>query len=309
MKQLFWLLTTVFALTTNLRAQETTDTIPKTWEDYWKVQGRVYVHVSQGAQFNWAKGGDNIFSSLIKTQIKANYKKDNHLWDNQLNWNYGFLFIGVPENKSIDYRTSDDYVELNSSYGYKATGAFYYNMLFNFKSQFLPGYKYPNDSIKVSNFLSPAYLIFSLGVNYKPNENLKIMLSPLTSKTTLVVKESEVDETKFGLQRGERVYKEIGAYLTFYQKLKVIEQITMENELTLFSNYGNHPENIDVELKSLFHFKITKNIKTLISLHFIYDDDALIPVNKYENGVYHQIGYTKGLQFQEKIMLGIGIDF
>ena len=290
-------------------AQEKSDSLELNWKDYWSIQGRVYIYMSQGAQFNWAKGGDNIFSSLTKTQLKAKYKNKKQIWDNQLNWNYGFLFVGVPEDQSIDYRTSDDYLELNSSYGYEATGKFYYNVLFNFKTQFLPGYKYPNDSVKVSNFLSPAYIIFSLGMNYKPNEMFKLMLSPLTSKTTLVVRESEVDETKFGLNKGERIYKEIGAYLTFFYKAKIIEQISVENTLTLFSNYEHNPENIDFELKSDFHFKITKNIKALFSLHFIYDDDALIPVNDFDNGVYKQVGYTKGLQFQEKIMLGVGIDF
>jgi len=309
MKKILFLVILFFTITLKLWAQDNLDTISRADSSYWITDGRVYMYMTQGAQFNWAKGGDNIFSALTKTQFQAKYKKDKSIWDNLLKWNYGFLFVGVPEDHSIDYRTSDDYFELNSSYGYKAKGDFYYNMLFNFKTQFLPGYKYPNDSVKVSNFLSPAYIIFSLGVNYKPNENFKLMVSPLTSKTTLVVRESEVDETKFGLKKGERIYKEIGAYVTLSYKFMVIDEIALENELTLFSNYEVNPENIDFELKTNLNFKITKNIKSLISFHFIYDDDALIPVNSYENGVYKQIGYTKGLQFQEKIMVGIGLDF
>ncbi len=290
-------------------AQVQADSLNLNWKDYWTLTGKTYVYISQGAQVHWAKGGDNVFSSLAKTEVKTKYKKNNQIWDSQINWNYGFLFVGLPQDKTIQYRTTDDYIELNSSYGYKATGKFYYNALFNFKTQFLPGYKYPNDSIKVSNFLSPAYIIFSVGINYKPNEIFKLMISPLTSKTTLVVKDGDVDETKFGLKEGERIYKEIGAYLTLYQKIKLYENISLENNLTLFSNYEKHPENIDVELKSDFNFKINKYVKALISLHFIYDDDASIPINKLENGEYKQIGYTKGLQFQEKIMVGVGINF
>ena len=277
--------------------------------DYWSIQGRVYLHISQGAQINWAKGGDNIFSSLLKSEVKAKYKKGKTIWDNQLNWNYGFLFVGVPKEKTIDYITSDDNIELNSSYGYKATGKFYYNAQFNFKTQFLPGYKYPNDSVKVSNFLSPAYIIFSLGLNYKPNEIFSIMVSPITSKTTLVVKEGDVDETKFGLQKGERIYKEIGAYLKFHHKFKLMKDIEVQNDLTLFSNYEYKPENVDVDLKTEVNFIINKNVKALVSLHFIYDDDAAIPVNEFIGGKYEQTGYTKGLQFQEKIMIGVGYNF
>lgn len=209
--------------------------------------------------------------------------------------------------KFIDYRTSDDNIELNSSFGYQAGGDFYYNGLLNFKTQFLPSYKYPSEAI-VSNFLSPAYVIFSIGINYKPSEVLKVMLSPITSKTTLVAK-SEVDETKFGLEEGERLYREIGAYLTFYNKVKLYKDIDVENRLSLFSNYDNNPENIDVELKSDFSFKINKYVKATISFHFIYDDDASIPIESYEEGILQKTTYTKGLQFQEKIMIGIGYEF
>jgi outer membrane receptor protein involved in Fe transport len=201
MRRLFFFIIILFNL--NLFSQVIPDSLRIDWKDYWLVEGRAYLHLSQGAQANWAKGGDNIFSSLIKARVSAKYKKERQIWDNALKWNYGFLFVGVPEDqaKGIEYRTSDDNIELNSSYGYKASGDFYYNALFNFKTQFFPGYKYPNDSVKVSNFLSPAYIVFSLGINYKPNEHFKVMLSPVTFKTTIVVRESEVDETKFGLKK------------------------------------------------------------------------------------------------------------
>jgi len=300
-----------FLLSQSIFAQEETDTLNSNWKDFWTIQGRAYLNLSQGSQFNWANGGDDIFSSLIKTKTKAKYKKGKQIWDNELNWNYGFLFIGVPKNnrKNIEYRTTDDNIELNSSFGYQAKGNFYYNAFFNFKTQFFPAYKYPNDSVVVSNFLSPAYVVFALGINYKPNEMFKLMVSPLTSKTTLVVKESQVDETKFGLKEGERLYRELGAYIRLNSKHNLYENVTLENELVLFSNYEHNPENIDFELKTDLHFKINKNLKALLAIHFIYDDDASIPINEFVDGVYKQTGYTKGLQFQEKIMIGLGFNF
>ncbi len=279
----------------------------------WDVKGQVYFHLSQSAQFNWAKGGENLFSSLMKSKLSAKYKKNKHLWDNSLIWNYGFLLVGNKYKRSIDYRTDDDLFEVHSSYGYKAANKLYYTILFNFKTQFFPSYKYPNDSVKVSNFLSPAYIIFSAGMNFEPNDNFSLMLSPLTSKSTIVIKQGKdplkVDETKYGLKEGERVYKEVGAYLKLKYNAKILKEISVENQLNLFSNYQYKPQNIDVELKSDFHFLINKYLKAIVSLHFIYDDDAQIPVNEYVNGIYKNIGYTKGLQFEEKIMLGIGIEF
>ncbi len=295
-------------LTVLLNGQELADTTSQKETSLWTYKGSVYVHLTQGAQFNWAKGGNNIFSTLTKSKASANYKKEKQIWNNELQWHYGFMLVGIPEDKSIDYRTSDDYIEINSNYGYKAKGKLYYNALFNFKSQWFPGYKYPNDSVKVSHFLSPAYLIFSVGMNYKPNDDFGLMLSPLTSKTTLVAK-TKVDETQYGVKEGERIYREIGAYLKVFYNFKINKDIKTENNLTLFSNYQNHPENLDFELKSDISFQVSKNIKAMISLHFIYDDDAKIPVNKFIKDKYTQIGYTKGLQFQERVMLGLGYEF
>ncbi len=219
-----------------------------------------------------------------------------------------YLFNNVQKSFFLITCFYFNYIEINSNYGYKAKGKLYYNALFNFKSQWFPGYKYPNDSVKVSHFLSPAYLIFSVGMNYKPNDNFGLMLSPLTSKTTLVAK-TKVDETQYGVKKGERIYREIGAYLKMFYNFKINKDIKTENNLTLFSNYQNHPENLDFELKSDISFQVNKNIKAMISLHFIYDDDAKIPVNKFIKEKYTQIGYTKGLQFQERVMLGLGYEF
>lgn len=313
MKNLLLLISGIF-LSSMLWADELPDSLKTEWKDYWTLKGRAYIHVSQGAQFNWAKEGESVFSTLIKTQVDAQYKKDKQIWDNQLKWNYGFLYVGLPKEERLDYRKSDDYFELNSSFGHQATGSFYYNGLFNFKTQFFRGYKYPDKEKTVTNFLSPAYVIFSIGMNYKPNDRLKIMLSPLTSKSTIVAKEGDgkhqVDGTKFGLDEGERILREIGAYLTFYHKVKLYTDVDMENNLTLFSNYEYKPENVDVELKSDINFKVNKYIKAIISLHFIYDDDASIPINEFDdNGVYKGTRSTVGLQFQEKVMIGVGIDF
>ena len=163
----------------------------------------------------------------------------------------------------------------------------------------------------VSAFLSPAYVIFSAGMNYKASDDFNMMLSPLTSKTTIVVKEGAegVDETQYGIKEGERIYREVGAYLKIHYKFNITKEISAENDLTLFSNYQYKPQNLDLDLKSELNFKINKNIKALISLHFIYDDDSKIPyIERNENGE-DVTKYTVGLQFQEKIMIGIGANF
>jgi len=81
---------------------------------------------------------------------------------------------------------TDDKIDFLSKYGRKAFTNFYYTALVNFKTQFSPGYIYPNDSTKISNFLAPAYMLAAVGLNYQPNSYFNAFLAPFTGKLTIV---------------------------------------------------------------------------------------------------------------------------
>ena len=66
-------------------------------------------------------------------------------------------------------RKTDDKIDFLSKYGREAFKNFYYAALFNFKTQWSPGYNYPDVNTKISDFLSPAYILVALGLDYKPN--------------------------------------------------------------------------------------------------------------------------------------------
>ena len=81
---------------------------------------------------------------------------------------------------------TDDRIDLMSRYGRKVFKEFYYAGLLNFKTQFMPGYNYPNDSVKISNFMAPGYLFAAVGLNYIPNQYFNAFISPLTGRMTFV---------------------------------------------------------------------------------------------------------------------------
>ncbi len=56
----------------------------------------------------------------------------------------------------------------------------------SFKTQMTAGYNYPNTEDKISDLLAPEYLLFSLGMDYKPTPGFSLFLSSLTSKNTIV---------------------------------------------------------------------------------------------------------------------------
>ena len=57
-------------------------------------------------------------------------------------------------------------------------------------------YEYSENEKKiVVNFMTPAYFTLSLGLDYKPNENFSLYLSPIAGKWTFVRDTVGIDPT------------------------------------------------------------------------------------------------------------------
>ncbi len=275
-----------------------TDTLP-----HWKIGGIGSFNFSQGVLSNWVEGGENSVSLLTILNIHATYKEKRSVWTNSADYKFGLLKSG----ETGILKKTEDKIELNSKYGFKAIGNWYYSIAANFRTQLFRGYNYPNDSVVVSAFMSPAYWIITLGMDLKVKDKFSLFLSPLTSKTTIVSKTNLVDETKYGLEKGQRIKNEKGAYIKVLYKFKLDENIDVNTRLELFSNYIHNPQNIDINSETTIQMQINKYLSVTLLLHFIYDDDINIPVYKLVNGQKTQVGTTKGLQFKE--IMGIGFSY
>lgn len=189
----------------NLNAQ--TDT------SYWKKGGAVNINFSQVALYNWAAGGENSLAGNSLVSLYANYKRNKSVWDNNIILGYGLLQSG-----ESDIIKNDDKIDLTSKYGYKGGPKWYYSFLLNFKSQFAPGYNFPNDSDIVSEFMSPGYLLLAAGIDYKPNDNFSLFVSPLTGKFTFVLNEKLANAGAYGVAAA--VYDTMGRIITKGDKIK-----------------------------------------------------------------------------------------
>lgn len=264
---------------------QNTDTL-----DGWKTGGIFGLNFSQVSLSNWAAGGESSVSGNSLLSLFARYKKGDNNWDNYLDLGYGIMKQGAD-----DWIKSDDRIEFTSKYGRKAAKDLYYAALINFRSQFAPGYNYPNDSVKISDFFAPAYVIGALGMDYKPNDNFSLFVAPLTAKITYVGDQMLADQGAFGveaaeyeftepdsvkLKNGENMRTEIGGYVRFMYKKQLAENITFQTNLNLFSNYVENPRNIDVNWDNLLSLKVNDFITATISTNLIYDDDIDIQVMK-----------------------------
>ena len=281
----------------NRMRNETSRTIKKeadTSKWNWKTGGLLSMSLAQGSLSNWAAGGDN-FSLTVNGYFNYFffYRKDRHTWDNNIDINLGYV-----QSTSLGSRKNDDRFDYLSKYGYKmdTTGRIYLSTLFNFRSQFFDGYTFSNNVGDLSSsVLSPAYIILSVGFDYKPALNLSVFLSPLTSRSTIITNNALAQKGVYGVPPGKHGLNEIGAFASINYNNAIAKNINYKGRLDLFSNYQSHAQNVDLFMTNLFSFKINKYFSATYSLDMIYDDDIRL---------FGATNTSPGLQ--TKSLIGIG---
>ncbi len=245
------------------------DTIPQVWK-----KGGIYtINLSQGSLSNWAAGGDN-FSISVNSYLglHAFYKKGHHSWDNTFDFNLGYV-----NTTSLGARKNDDRLDILSKYGHRLTEKLNLAGLVNFRSQLFDGYTYSDDKKTFSSaFLSPAYLIVSPGIDWKPDGYFSLFVSPITARWVIVKDDTLSAKGVYGVDSGEHSILEFGAFLTANYLRDLSPNVTYKARLDLFSNYRHNPKNIDVFMTNMLALKISKVFSASWNIDLIYDDDVRI---------------------------------
>ncbi|WP_180335616.1 DUF3078 domain-containing protein [Labilibaculum filiforme] len=253
----------------------------KRYSQKWKLGATVGLSFNQGhVSDSWAGGGESSIATIFTTSGFINYNSGNHTWENKLDVKYGLLKSG-----DNSFRKNEDRIEFNTKYGQKAVKKWYYSALFNLRTQAVRGYTYANDESRTlkSSFFAPAYIIASIGMDYKPKKDFSILLSPIAAKYTIVRDTSLIDQTVFGVDEDKKVKKEVGSYVNIFHKVKFWGDLSLENKLTLYSNYAMKPKNVDVNWELTFLMPINQYLSTKLSTHLISDDDTGSKVQFKEN--------------------------
>lgn len=296
-KIIFALAICIFA--TGLYAQESTEA-----DTLWKFSGTTSLNLSQLSLTNWAAGGDNSLSGNALINLAANYAKDRTSWENTLTLGFGLIKQGDDPT-----RKSDDQIDLASKLGLKAADKWFYTGLLGFKTQFAQGYDNPGDAnrLKISNFMSPAYLNFSLGMDYKPSEVFSLFLSPVASKFTFVLDDELSAAGSFGLDPGQTSRAEFGAYIKMAFKKEILKNVTLDTKVDFFSNYLDQPQHVDVNWDLLLTFSINDYLSASLLTQLIYDYDIKFGTDTTGDG--EPDTFDAKVQFKELFGLGLSYSF
>jgi hypothetical protein len=264
---------------------------------HWKASGDASLNFSQVSLTNWSGGGNNSVAGTFLFKGFLNHIKNKLAWDNTLEMGYGLT-------KQGDYKTakSEDRLMFNSKLGYENGNHWFYSFMVDLKTQFDVGYKDPLvQHVKISDFMSPGYLQFSLGMDYKPTDNFSLFISPITSKLTIILNDSLASTGSYGVDVNRHVREEYGASAKILAKKdNIITNVNTYTRLDLFSSYTNNPENIDIDWEFGFDMKINKYLNALFKTNIIYDDDV-----HYVNDE----GVESGPRIQVKQLFGAGFTY
>jgi hypothetical protein len=264
---------------------------------YWTRGGNASLMFSQAAfNHDWTGGGTNNVAASLALSYAFNYKKDKWAWDTNL-----FVDYGISKLEGDDFsRKTTDRLELSSVLGRQATDTWYYSFFFNFKTQMTDGYNYTSGTnrVLINKLLSPGYVQFGPGMLWKKPDNLKVNIAPATSKITTARKMftsptgTHYKHNFYGVEDDKNIRYELGFALNGYAKFKLMDNVSFENILSLYSNYLDKPENVDLDYTANVVMTINKYLSANFTFQAIYDDDA-----------------AKAFQIREVFGLGVNYKF
>ena len=223
----------------------------------------------------------------------------------------------LPSGDNIPFQKAIDELRLGTKLGFRTSdeSKVYYAADFGFLSQLTPTYRgtteYPgnflsnigeDDALPLAKLFSPAIITLSLGIDYKPNDELSIYYSPFGGKFIIVgdnriaatgvhgnpvTKDSDGNVVSF-----ENVFSQFGSLLKVaYTDKYAGDKITFTSNLALYSNYLKNPQNIDVDWTNEFGYTIIKGLQIAMTLNIFYDDDVLVQITDND-----AVGGTSGLE-------------
>lgn len=223
---------------------------------------------------NWYQGGSNNLTVLF-----------NFLWEVKLNRNfhpnllaeasvsYKLNIHGTPEDSLRNYNISEDLLQFNGKFGFKAWRKWFYTVTTTFKTQFFNSHEVNKRDLKAA-FLSPGELNVGLGMTYNKENKRKTFridasISPLSWNMKTCINR-RIDPATFGIEHGRRVEHEFGSNLEVKMDCRLTYNIRFQSRLFAFTDYSY----LQGDWENTFTFDINRYLSTQLYVHLRYDSST-----------------------------------
>ncbi|MBK9729501.1 MAG: DUF3078 domain-containing protein [Saprospiraceae bacterium] len=298
---------------------------------FWTCNAGIGLDLGQLLNINpYVGSGSNRLGIGGALNYKANYKKELLTWNNDILFNLSTQRIGSGtitngSSEKVPFEKALDLLNLNSNIAYKvnAESAWAYSFDFGFRSQLLNSYidsasnKIYLKELKVGNYnttlasklFSPALITLAPGMKYTKGTKFYAFLSPVAGQILIIADQNianlgihgtalkegstiEFETTKFSFG----ALAKAGYTSVYYKKLNA------NTELSLYSDYLDKPQNIDVVWTNNFGVEVFKGFNIGLKVDLYYDDNKLnsISDSKAIGGV---LGLGKRVNIIEQLLL------
>ncbi len=245
---------------------------------YWVKHGDHTLEAAQNyISDNWNSGGNRNYTIRNAHRLTLNYKKDKVTFDNTMEWRLNLQ--STPADKLHDVNISEDLFRLENILGYRAFNKWSYSTRLETSTKFFNSYPV-NSNQRNSSFLSPLVMDLSIGLGYKLDKNFKsdkrkklsfnLNLSPLSMRYNYV-RDDKVDETRYGVPKGDRALLEIGSQINSNLTFDFNRYMTWTSRFKYFTNY----ERTLVEFENTFAMRFTRLLGATINLNARFDDNVV----------------------------------
>lgn len=265
--------------------------------NFWAFNGDYTMQFMQNSYSkNWYQGGENNYSTRGKLTLRANYNnKQKVKFENTLEMELGFRTNSSDTVHSV--KTSSDLLRYTGKLGLQATKKWYYTLQVVANSQFCRSFG-NNSNVVNSDFLSPANVNVSLGMDYtmnwfKKKLNGTIHLAPLALNYKYCDRDALV--TKHGIEQGKHSLLDYGSTFQVTAAWKFSDNVSWNTRLYGYTTY----KRVDLQWENTVKLRVSKYITAEIYFYPRFDDQSVSRKDK-------ELGY---FQIKEYTSLGFNYSF
>ena len=278
--------------------------------DGWTSKAGIGLDLGQLLNINPYLGAGNSRLGLGGAlNYKANYKKGLFEWKNEILFNFsaektGSGKISSGSDESQPFRKALDLLHLNSNLAFRAneTSPWSYALDLSLRSQLLNSYldsasqliylkeinAGPYNTSLVSKLFSPALITVAPGIQYKKHKDWQIFFAPAAGQLLFIADQDIANLGVHGtdLKEGSTSIYEttkfaLGAFLKTGYSHQYFGKLNVGSELSLFSDYLDEPQHIDVVWMNQWTVELLKGLNIGIRADLYYDHDK---VNSISDG-------------------------
>lgn len=305
--------------------------------DGWNQKAGIGLDLGQLLNINpYVGSGSNRLGLGGALNYKFQFKKSKFSWSNDLLFSLSTQRIGsgtvaAGSKDKLPFEKALDLLTFNSNFAYQIREAspWAYSFDLGLRTQILSSHQdsasskiylkelhvNPYNTNLVSKLFSPALITLAPGIKYTHGKKYYAFLSPVAGQILLVSDQAIANlgihgtKLKDGSSNEYKTSKfALGALAKGGYTNTYFEKLNFNSELSLFSDYLDKPQNIDVVWTNSIGIELFKGLNLNIRGDLYYDDDKRNSITD-SNAVGGFKGVGKRVNFIEQLLIGYTRNF